>query len=810
MIQVKNLKKSYDRNTRVLHGVSFDLPDTGFVCILGPSGCGKTSLLNAIGGLDRFNSGTVKTDGLSKLRCGRRSTEAERNRSFGYIFQNYYLLNDHSVAYNVYLGLHALKLSHKEKMKRVREALQAVDMERYLRRNVSTLSGGQQQRVAIARALARRPRVIFADEPTGNLDEANTLNICGLLRQISRTSLVVMVTHETRIAEFYADRILRLEDGKLVEDKTDWERSPLPSDSATLYTGDYKSIALQENGLQIRYLQEEGAAPVQLTLLVQKNRIVLKLDDNRAVACGSSGDSPLIAEGERPLIRLEELDAPTSLQAQEKAPRLRHRSLPFSMLWREARLLRKEKGLRRFGTFAFLTLLTLLTLYTVGDYLRISEINREDFVTTDAHMLEVEFDRTEETPVTLIGADSLAGLFMDFMDDSGLDFDYVPTLPQPLFYSANFYLQMGLVSIDFSDCSYVPLSRLDKSTLIAGRMPEHSEEIVVDRWVLENILARPGILQNGIQSIDYFLGKTLNTQKKEYAPTIVGICDSGDPSVFLSNSALASVGTRGTQVLSVADFQQRFPELAAQNPIQEGECCVFYNNAGPAYSWREGQDFTTGNTQSFVIAHALEADTYAHLVLTDADIEAMLRIMIGGTLQLYCADKEAVLDYLNGPKPHELEHYVKFTVTDATAEAEAAYAEATQTRADSRSIVTLPVLLLSLVMLYLLQRSRVQERIGIMAVYRLLGIPRRKLSTIFAMESLMQTLTAVLPWCALVYGVLAVMERYTEWNLPVRLPWEACLWIYGGISLLHLLLSILPLGRLQRLPPAKLAAKYDF
>ena len=78
------------------------------------------------------------------------------------------------------------------------------------------------------------------------------------------------------------------------------------------------------------------------------------------------------------------------------------------------------------------------------------------------------------------------------------------------------------------------------------------------------------------------------------------------------------------------------------------------------------------------------------------------------------------------------------------------------------------------------------------------------------MESLMQTLTAVLPWCALAYGTFAIMERYTAWDLPVSLPWEACLWVYGGISLLHLLLSVLPLGRLQRLPPAKLAAKYDF
>ena len=127
MIEVQKLNKTYDRRRRtanhVLHDISLTLPDRGFVCILGPSGCGKTSLLNAIGGLDVFDNGTLTMENVSVNQYGMRSFEAERNRSFGYIFQNYYLLENHSVAYNVYLGLHSLKLSHKEKLRRVRQAL---------------------------------------------------------------------------------------------------------------------------------------------------------------------------------------------------------------------------------------------------------------------------------------------------------------------------------------------------------------------------------------------------------------------------------------------------------------------------------------------------------------------------------------------------------------------------------------------------------------------------------------------------------------------------------------------------------------
>lgn len=167
MIEIQGLNKTYDRKSRhanhVLRDVSLTLPDKGFVCIVGESGCGKTSLLNAVGGLDSFESGRISTNDISVTRSGTAGYERERNRCFSYIFQNYYLLTDHSVAYNVYLGLHSLALSHKEKLGRVREALEAVNMSRYSRRIAGELSGGQQQRVAIARALARRPRVIFAD-----------------------------------------------------------------------------------------------------------------------------------------------------------------------------------------------------------------------------------------------------------------------------------------------------------------------------------------------------------------------------------------------------------------------------------------------------------------------------------------------------------------------------------------------------------------------------------------------------------------------------------------------------------------------
>ena len=284
MIEIKNLNKTYDRKRRdanhVLKDISLTLPDVGFICIIGASGCGKTSLLNAVGGLDSFDGGEIKTGQIAVSKSGTSSYERERNNSFSYIFQNYYLLGDHSVAYNVYLGLHSLALTHKERLSRVKEALKAVNMSRYARRIVGELSGGQQQRVAIARAIARRPRVIFADEPTGNLDEENTINICTLLRRISKTSLVVMVTHEEKIARFFADRIITLSDGKVTADETEWKRKKLMAGGSTLYAGDYENRDIEQENIKIRVLSEEGAAGVNLTIAVLNDRIIVKTDDS--------------------------------------------------------------------------------------------------------------------------------------------------------------------------------------------------------------------------------------------------------------------------------------------------------------------------------------------------------------------------------------------------------------------------------------------------------------------------------------------------------------------------------------------------
>lgn len=820
MIRVEHLNKTYDAGHRhanhVLRDMSFTLPDTGFVCIVGASGCGKTSLLNAVGGLDSFDNGTISTGSVTASRYGTSELEAERNNSFGYIFQNYYLLSDHSVAYNVYLGLHALSLTHKEKLTRVREALKAVGMERYTRRIVSDLSGGQQQRVAIARALARRPRVIFADEPTGNLDEKNTINICTLLHRISRTSLVVMVTHEENIARFFADRIITVSEGRITGDSESWERGTLRAAGSELYAGDYEEETTQTEQLKLRVLREKDAAPVELTVAILKDRVILKLDDERTVSCSTCGEEPVIVEGKRPELHLEAVDnEPTMTDdvttQQANPPARAGKGLTWRMMMDEAARLLRGKGLRSVSTWIFLAAMTVLTTFIVSDYLTVSSIDPHDFIITDSHILQLNFERGPNLGKTETSVVSPVTDFLKTLESSGLDYDLLPPVSSTLNYSTDVYIQMGTIHQKFSGFSHALIDRLDENKLIYGRMPEASNEIVVDRWVLDDFLSGNGILQSSIPDITDLLGTTLSYTKLSYAPTIVGICDCGDPTIYLTKTAYASIGRGGKGVITLSELQAQYPGEYSDLTLEKNQCIVVTNNAGAIFKSRIGQEFKVCSAYSARIIDAIEVDTWAFSVIPDNRLDKVLYEMarISDTMILYCADKQAMKDFLAQGLPEGVEGQFIMEVKDAHGDAWEKYQRASNLKADARTIVTVTIIALCMVMLYLLQRSSVQQRIGMMAVYRLLGIPPRKLLTIFATESVLFSLFSVLPATLLTWTAIQTMNALPSLEFSMILPLSVATAVFAAIAVYYLLVSLLPVHHLLRLPPARLAAKYD-
>lgn len=226
MLQLKNIVKDYQTAGNVVHalrGVSLRFRKNEFVSVLGQSGCGKTTLLNIIGGLDHYTSGDLVICGKSTKDYKDHDWDVYRNHRIGFVFQSYNLIPHQTVLANVELALTIAGISKAERRRRAEEALQKVGLGTELNKRPNQLSGGQMQRVAIARALVNNPEILLADEPTGALDSATSVQIMELIREIAGERLVIMVTHNPEIAEQYSTRIVRLQDGLVVSDSNPYE-----------------------------------------------------------------------------------------------------------------------------------------------------------------------------------------------------------------------------------------------------------------------------------------------------------------------------------------------------------------------------------------------------------------------------------------------------------------------------------------------------------------------------------------------------------------------------------------------------------
>jgi ABC-type lipoprotein export system ATPase subunit len=289
MIRVSGLQKYFFRHKKneihVLNDMNLSFPDRGLVILLGASGSGKTTLLNVIGGLDSVQDGTIKFDDIEIKGYQSAVWDKIRNESIGYIFQNYNLLPHLSVFDNIALVLKMAGIHDKEVIEqRVNYILQAVNMYPFRKKKATQLSGGQQQRVAIARALVKNPRVIIADEPTGNLDSKNTLEIMNIIKEISKQKLVVLVTHEKDLARIYGDRIIEIKDGQVIDDyENDPSHEHNISDDNIVYLKDMiEKTNVQNEDIQLSFYQdtEQKLDPVKVRLIVRNKTLYLDVDSS--------------------------------------------------------------------------------------------------------------------------------------------------------------------------------------------------------------------------------------------------------------------------------------------------------------------------------------------------------------------------------------------------------------------------------------------------------------------------------------------------------------------------------------------------
>lgn len=282
MIKLNKVNKYYNKKKQneihVINDVTLELPEKGMVALFGKSGCGKTTLLNVIGGLDNFEGGCVEIDGNNISS----NTDYIRNKYIGYIFQNYNLNNNESCYDNVLSSLKLSGVTNPEVSDElVMTALKNVGIDKFKKRLPNTLSGGQQQRVAIARALVKNPKIILADEPTGNLDENNSIIIMNLLKRISKNHLVLLVTHEEKLVKNYCDMIINISDGKIINTNTNFSDDSLETKNKNdIYLGELEKKELVSDNAIIEYYGDDLIDKIIIKLVNNNGNLYLKVESS--------------------------------------------------------------------------------------------------------------------------------------------------------------------------------------------------------------------------------------------------------------------------------------------------------------------------------------------------------------------------------------------------------------------------------------------------------------------------------------------------------------------------------------------------
>lgn len=269
MLELTNITKDYvsgDTTVKALKGVSIKFRKNEFVSILGQSGCGKTTLLNIIGGLDRYTDGDLSIDDISTKKYKDKDWDTYRNNRIGFVFQSYNLIPHQTVLSNVELALTLSGVSKSERRKRAMEVLEKVGLGDQIHKKPNQMSGGQMQRVAIARALVNNPDILLADEPTGALDSATSIQIMNILKDISKDKLIIMVTHNPELADKYSSRIIRLLDGKVVDDTNPYNGKECDDDKAT-DKQDSKNNKSEETGKKAKKAKKQKTSMSFVTAL---------------------------------------------------------------------------------------------------------------------------------------------------------------------------------------------------------------------------------------------------------------------------------------------------------------------------------------------------------------------------------------------------------------------------------------------------------------------------------------------------------------------------------------------------------------
>lgn len=810
MIKIENINKYFNRYKKnqihVIDNTSLTLGDTGLVALLGPSGSGKTTLLNVIGGLDKVQKGKIFINDQKITSKFSYKVDKIRNLNIGYIFQDYKLVDNLSVYDNVALSLKIIGIKDKKEIdKRVTYVLEKVGMYRYRKRPANMLSGGERQRVGIARAIVKNPNIIIADEPTGNLDSKNSVEIMNIIKAISKDRLVILVTHETNLANFYASRIIEISDGKVIKDYENTHTNELDyAIDNRFYLKDFKKEENFKDKTNDITIYHDNNEKLQVEIVIRNNNIYIRSKNNNSIEVVDEDSSIEFIDDHYHKLDKSELE---KYEFDFENIIDKNRKLKYSSIFNPITFI--TNGFRKVFSYSLIKKILLFGFFLSGIFIMIStstlgaasRVNEKEFVKTNKNYITIEAQKTSLEEYKKYS--EMPGVKYIIPSNSNI------SMRMPL---TDYYQTSGKNMLLKGSLS--SLNMITKDDLIYGRMPENNQEIVVDKLAIEKMFSSSDNVNKmaNLKNVKDVLNRVVTiTSMDDFH--IVGITDLTSPSIYANEEIFTDIlynaksvtseyaerneGTTGLQDYEL--FKNKITITKGRAPTNDYETIV---NASNKEEMKLNKEISTkvGERKLVVVGYYTSADELNNYFINRNTIKNSL-ILKAKAFTIYPDNKTKVLK--------DFRSNYEINIYDSYQNDRDNYIAS---RAKSNRLMlagAIIVLSISLIEIFLMTRSSFLSRVKEVGVYRAIGVKKKDIYIMFSGEIIaITTLTSLLGILICAYIMKVITNVPSMQNIimgNIKTVVEAIIICYG----FNLLVGLIPVFATLRKTPAAILARTD-
>lgn len=810
MIRIENLNKYYNRHRNnqihVIDNTSLELPDKGLVALLGPSGCGKTTLLNAIGGLDKVNSGKIYINDKKITTINTYRKDKMRNLQVGYIFQDYKLIDSKSVYDNVAMVLRMIGIKDKKEIKkRVEYILERLGIYRYRYRPCGMLSGGERQRVGIARALVKNPDIILADEPTGNLDSKNTIEIMNIIKSISKDKLVILVTHEVPLAKFYATRIIEVLDGKVVKDYQNKNSENLDYRiDNKFYLKDFKyQDSIKDSNVNIN-MYSDTKEKLNLIIVFKNGNIYIKNKDNDKIEVVDNTSNIEIVND-----NYKQLDKSIYEKYSFDFDKIINNNfkLRYSSIFNIFTIF--SNGFKKVFEYSFVKklllggffLASLFVTYSISNLLGISKVDDKDFIKTNKNYLILQSKKISVKD------------YLSYEEMDGIKYILPGDSIVNMYIDARKYYQTEEVNLAISG-SLSSVKMLNEKDIIYGRMPENEKEIVIDKMVYKDT---QNIKMIGLFDVSKMVGSKVYLGNHLFEYTIVGIVDMESPSIYTDESQFLKIidnssSSNNTRTMGFDDdvsseskvydydlYKGKINVFKGHIPTDDYEVVVNESLRDTFKLDKYIDDLKINDHKLKVVGYYDSADDI-NSYFVNANTNKYELIETSKNMIIYADDKDKTINDFK-----ELDK----RVVDVYESDKESYIKGNKESMTSSLVVAAIMLGISLVEIILMTRSSFLSRIKEVGIYRAIGVKKSDIYKMFMGEAFaITTLTSIpgvlfMGYCISVVSDISYVSRNYVMNYGVILLCIIVLYVF------NIVISLVPVFNTIRKTPAQILARHD-